>query len=83
MTVSNQRMIFKKFADRLTPGSRIALLKSAADIIRFGVVDALGDGFIVVRCEDGGIYKIYRSLILLSRDCPQIKMVRFEELKND
>lgn len=83
MTVSNQRMIFKKFADRLTPGSCVTLLKSAADIIRFGIVDALGDGFIVVRCEDGGIYKIYRSLILLSRDCLQIKMIKFEELKND
>lgn len=83
MTVSNQRMIFKKFADRLMPGSRVALLKSATDIIRFGVVVALDNGFIVARCEDSGIYKIYRSLILLSRDCPQIKMVRFEELKND
>lgn len=83
MTVSNQKMVVKKFADRLTPGSRVALLKSAADIIRSGVIAALGDGFIVVRCEDGGIYKIYRSLILLSRDCPQIKMIRFEVLKND
>lgn len=83
MAVSNQKMVVKRFADRLMPGSRVALLKSTADIIRSGVVDALGDGFIVVRCEDGGIYKIYRSLILLSRDCLQIKMVRFEELKND
>ena len=83
MAVSNQRMIFKKFADRLTPGSRVALLKSNAEIIRSGVIAALDDGFIVVRCEDGGIYKIYRSLILLSRECLQIKMIRFEELKND
>ena len=84
MTVSNQKMVVKRFADRLTPGSRVALLKSATGIIRFGVVVALDDGFIVARCEAGGIYKIYRSLILLSRDCPQIKkMVRFEELKND
>lgn len=83
MAVANQKMVVKRFADRLMPGSRVALLKSTADIIRSGVVDALGDGFIVVRCEDGGIYKIYRSLILLSRDCLQIKMVRFEELKND
>lgn len=83
VTVSNQRMILKKFADRLTPGSRVALLKSDAAIIRWGIVDALGDDSIFVRCGTDEIYKIYRSLILLSQDCLQIKMIKFEELKND